>query len=69
MRHRIVKVIDRGAQFDIETRSTLFNKRYAFIGANGLPDYAAASDVQRESAFISASTGLMSDGTGAYLII
>lgn len=69
VRHRVVKVVDAGSHFDVETRSTSFGARYAFIAPNGYPDYALASNVQRERAFIAATGGGMSDGTDAYLII
>lgn len=69
-RCRVMKIADQGAQFDIELQSTNFGRRYAFICANGYPDYPLASAEQRRRAFIAQpGTGLMSDGTSAYLII
>ena len=68
-RHRVVKVTDRGRYFETVTRSTRFGKRYAFICPNGYPDYPLADDDQRTRAFIASNSGLMSDGSSAYLII
>ena len=67
-RMRVTKILD-DVNFDVETTSTTFFKRYAFIAPNGYPDYAAASTAQRDYAFIAANTGLMSDGSGTYFII
>lgn len=67
-RMRVTKYLDN-KNIDIEATSTTFNKRYAFIAEAGLPDYAAASTVERDYAYIAASTGLMSDGSSAYLIL
>lgn len=66
-RMRVTKYLDN-KNFDIEAISTNFKNRYAFIAPNGYPDYASASDAQRNYAFIAANTELMSDGSGAYLI-
>lgn len=67
-RMRVTKILD-GGNFDVEAISTNFARRYAFIAPNGYPDYASASAAQRNYAFISANTGLMSDGSAAYLIL
>lgn len=69
VRHRIMKVTDQGGQFDVETQSTTFGRRYAFICTNGYPDYPSASTEQRRRAFIAQNTDFMSDGSSAYLII
>jgi len=69
VRHRVTRIIDQGGQFDIETRSTNFGARYAFICPNGYPNYPGATADQRRRAFIAQNTGVMSDGTSAYLII
>lgn len=68
-KHRVVKVVDAGARFNVEFRSTSFGRRYGFICPNGYPAYASASADQRLRAFIAANSGSMSDGSSAYLII
>lgn len=67
-RMRVTKLLD-GGNFDVEAFSTVFGRRYAFIAPNGYPDYASASTAQRSYGYIAANTGLMSDGSGAYLIL
>jgi hypothetical protein len=69
VKHRLVRVVDEGNRYMVETRATAFGRRYAFIAPNGYPAYALATTAQRERAFVAANTGLMSDGSGAYLII
>lgn len=69
VRHRIVSVKDEGSHYAAQSRSTRFARRYAFICPNGYPDYPSASVDQRLRAFIANNSGLVSDGTGAYLII
>jgi len=69
VRCRVMKRTDQGAYFDALLRTTVFARRYGFICSNGFPDYPGASSDQRLRAFIGqAGTGLMSDGTSAYLI-
>lgn len=47
-----------------------FTGRFGFIGPNGLPDYSAATETQRNQyAWIAPDTGKFSDGTEAYKII
>lgn len=67
-RMRVTRYLDN-KNIEVEVTSTTFNKRYAFIAPNGYPDYASASAAQRDYAFISSNVGLMSDGSGAYLIL
>jgi len=68
-RCRVIKLIDQGGWFEGELRTTNFLRRYGFIGPAGGPDYGAATVAQRTRAFIAqAGTGLMSDGSSAYLI-
>jgi hypothetical protein len=68
-RARITRLTDRGRHVEYEARATTFAKRYAFIAPNGQPDYAAASDPQRQYAFIAAASGKMSNGDDGYVII
>jgi hypothetical protein len=67
VRCRIVSVVDAGARFEYEARTTVFARRYGFICPNGYPNYPSATADQRQRAFIS-SGATMSDGTSAYLI-
>ena len=69
IRVRVTRLVDQGAHIEAEARSTTFGRRYAFIAPNGYPDYLAASEAQRQYAFIAAGTGKMSNGDGPYLII
>jgi len=69
VRYRVVKLVDQGSHFEIEARSNNFGRRYGFICPSGYPDYASATFDQRQRAFIAASSGLMSDGSSAYLIL
>lgn len=66
-RCRVTRLVDRGAHFEAELRSTGFEKRYAFIAPNGQANYGAASDAEKVYAYIS-NGKTMSDGTSAYLI-
>lgn len=54
---------------DVVARTTNFDRRYAFIGAAGLPDYGVANEAQRAYCYICNSSGKMSDGTDGYRII
>ena len=67
-RVRVTRLVDQGTHIEGEARSTTFGRRYAFIAPNGYPDYLAASEAQRNYAFIAAGTGKMSNGDGPYLI-
>jgi len=69
VRCRVLKLSDAGAQLDCELRTNTFAARYGFIAPNGLPDYALASEVQRERAFIAPAGGAMPDGSPPYIII
>ncbi|TXT23904.1 MAG: phage SPO1 DNA polymerase-related protein [Gallionellaceae bacterium] len=66
-RMRVIKYLD-DRNIEIEAISTTFARRYGFIAPNGYPDYASASEAQRNYAFIAAANGLMSDGSSAYFI-
>lgn len=67
-RARVTRLVDQGTHIEGEARTTTFGRRYAFIAPNGYPDYLAASEVQRNYAFIAAGTGKMSNGDNPYLI-
>jgi len=65
----ITRRVDDGKgliQYSGET--TVFGKRYGFIGPNGMPDYTGASAAQQEYAFICNSAGAMSNGDDCYRI-
>lgn len=68
VRMRVVTRKDLGKSLEMSMRTTSLGQRFGFIAPAGLPDYGAASDAERLYAFISDSSGLMTDGTGAYLI-
>lgn len=67
-RMRITKKQDAIGHLVLEARTTNLGKRYFFIGPPGLPDYADASEAQRQYGFICDANGLMSDGTKGYVI-
>ncbi len=50
-------------------RTTVFNRRYAFVAPAGHPDYLVATEDERAYAFICNSSGKMSNGDDGYLII
>lgn len=64
----IIKRLDNRRDIDVVARTTNFGRRYAFIGAAGLPDYGVANEAQRAYAFICNSSGKMSDGSDGYRI-
>lgn len=59
---------DKG-RIKVSVRTTVFNRRYAFIAPNGQPNYTAADESQRAYAYICNSSGKMSNGDDGYLII
>lgn len=65
----IIRRMDNGKDIDMVARSTNFDRRYAFIGAAGLPDYGAANEAQRAYCYICNASGKMSDGTNGYRIV
>jgi hypothetical protein len=65
----ITKRLDKGSRIELTALTTNFGKRYGFIAPNGYPNYNLASETQRAYAYISNSSGKMSDGTEGYLII
>lgn len=67
-RVRITRLVDQGTHIEAEARTTTFGRRYAFITPNGYPDYLAASEAQRNYAFIAGGSGKMSNGDNPYLI-
>lgn len=67
---RVVKVEMNDGIQDVSCLTTAFGKRYAFIAPNGLPNYTAASDDDRNYAFIcTTATQKMGNGDDPYLII
>lgn len=67
VRVRITKKVDRLTHLEMEARTTNLDARYGFISPTGFPDYAVASDLQRQYGYIS-NNGVMSDGSTGYVI-
>ena len=65
----VTKREHKGKHLALRLRTTVFARRYAFIGANSQPDYLSASSAQREYAYICNSNGKMSNGDEPYRII
>lgn len=67
---RVVRKKDAGAHFECTALTAGYGRsRYGVIAPNGLPDYGAASDVQRAYAFISVTaTSDMTNGDDGYYI-
>lgn len=69
-RSLITKRDDSGkGRIKFTARTTIFDRRYAFISVAGSPDYLASTVAQQEYAFICNASGLMSNGDLGYLII
>lgn len=63
------KEIERGLVYEYMAQSFTLLFRPGYIMANDAPDFATATDAQKENAcYISENTGLMPDGSPAYLI-
>lgn len=56
-------------RISLTLRTTVFARKYAFIGPASMPDYGSASDAQRAYAFICNSAGKMGNGDDGYIII
>ena len=69
VRALIVKRQDNGGDISVTALTTTFGRRYGFIAPAGYPNYGAASEAQRQYAYICDANGLMSDGSGGYLVI
>ena len=64
VRGLVVSAIDRGRRIDYRIRSTSSDRRFPFIAPNGTPDHPTDTDY----AHISNNSGLMGDGSPAYII-
>lgn len=63
------KEIERGLIYEYIAQSFVLLTRPAFIIANDAPDFASATDAQKENAcYMSENTGLMPDGSDPYVI-
>jgi len=58
-----------GSQIKVELQSFAFQGKFAIIMANDAPDYVDATEAERlDGCWIAENTGLMPDGTEAYLL-
>ena len=57
-----------GQTYQIDMQDFGFNGRFAWFASNASPDYAVATDAEKDpSAFFSDAAGLMADGSDGYL--
>lgn len=64
-----VEEIEAGHRIQLELQSYNFVGKFAIIMANTAPDYATATDAEKESGcWFSENTGLMPDGSDPYLL-
>ena len=61
--------VAQGQTYQLDMQDFGFTGRYAWIAALGLPDYTAASTLQKtHTCYLSDVNGLMSDGSPGYLL-
>lgn len=65
----VTSLSDKGSHIEMQARSVVMAARYGFIGPTGLPDFASASDAQKQYAYIAGAGGFMNDGSEPYRII
>lgn len=63
------RAVDDRGRIAITARTTVFNRRYAFIAPSGHPNYTSANEAERAYAFICNAAGEMSNGDAGYRII